>query len=86
MVAIPTTYYQVTAEALDQHGFRMAIYANHALRASIRAMNRVLRAIHQTGSTASIEKEIATLPEVFELQGLADLTQTVEKFLSSPVI
>lgn len=80
LVAIPTTYSSVTATELAEKGFKMAIYANHGLRASIRAMDRVFRSIAENGSTAAIETEIASLDEVFELQGMRVLKTQEEKF------
>ncbi len=80
LVAIPTTYGGVTAQELADHGFRMVIYANHGLRASIRAMEEVLQRIDQTGSTAVIEDQISTLREVFEIQGLPALKEEEKRF------
>src|SRR6185295_14392610 len=42
LVAVPTTYPTVGAEELRAAGFRMAIFANQALRAAIVAMRDVL--------------------------------------------
>lgn len=70
LVVIPTTYYRVTAEELARHGIRMVIYANHGLRASIRAMDETFRTIRQTGSTEAVEGHVASLDDVFELQGM----------------
>ncbi len=81
LVVIPTTYYEVTAEELSARGFRMVIYANHGLRAAIRAMDEVFRVIHETGSTAAVEPRIASLTEVFDLQGMVDLAEEEKRFL-----
>lgn len=80
LVAIPTTYYRVTAEELERGGFSMVIYANHGLRASIRSMESAFREIRQTGTTAGVEARIATLKEVFELQGMKDLKEDEKRF------
>ena len=80
LIAIPTTYYDVTAEALAARGFRMVIYANQGLRASIRAMNEVFKSIRETGSTAFVERRIAPMREVFEIQGMMDMKDEEKKF------
>lgn len=80
LVAIPTTYYRVTASELEREGFRMVIYANHGLRASIRAIETTLKAIQKMGTTADIEEKIASLQEVFELQGMRDMKEDEKKF------
>lgn len=80
LVAIPTTYPQVTAQELEREGFAMVIYANHGLRASIRAMERTLSMIAQKGCSAPIESEIASLKEVFDLQGMQDFKEDERRF------
>lgn len=80
IVAIPTTYYNVTARDFASHGIRMVIYANQGLRASIRAMDETFRAIKETGSTAAVEGSIAPMKEVFELQGMNRLKDEEKKF------
>ncbi|MBI2095997.1 MAG: isocitrate lyase/phosphoenolpyruvate mutase family protein, partial [Candidatus Omnitrophica bacterium] len=80
LVLIPTTYYGVTAEEFSKKGFKMVIYANHGLRASIRAMDETFRSIHDSGSTAAVEPSIATMREVFEIQGMNELKKEEEKF------
>lgn len=80
LVAIPTTYYQVTAEELQKAGFSMVIYANHGLRAAIRAMETTFRKIRESGTTADVEPSLATLKEVFELQGMKDLKEDEKRF------
>ncbi len=81
LVAIPTTYFKVTAPELEKAGFSMVIYANQGLRASIRAMQGVFDQIDREGTSASVEAGIATLGEVFELQGMQDMQQDEERFV-----
>ena len=81
LVVIPTTYYGVTTKELASRGFRMVIYANHGLRAAIRAMDDTFRTIAQTGSTAAVEPQIASLRQVFELQGMTVMVEEEKRFL-----
>ncbi len=80
LIAIPTTYYQVTADELAAHGFKIVIYANHGLRASLYAMNQIIGEIARTGSTKSVENKIASLNDVFDIQGMADIGEDEKKF------
>lgn len=80
LVSIPTTYYKITAEDLHRGGFSVVIYANHGLRASIRAMQSTFREIAESGSTAAVEPKIASLKEVFELQGMKDVKEDEKRF------
>jgi len=59
----------------------MVIWANHVLRASLRAMQRAARDLHDQESAAAVEPDIAPLSEVFRLQGVAELKAAETRFL-----
>lgn len=86
VIVIPTTFYQVKAEELSRHGVRMVIYANHGLRASIRAMEETFQEIFETRSTGSVENKIASMREVFEIQGMRTLKDDEEKYMQKESI
>ncbi len=69
IIAIPTSYPATGADTLYQIGVRGVIYANHGLRASIRAMQTTFATILEEGSSAGVEASLASLNEVFDLQG-----------------
>lgn len=69
LVAVPTTYYTVTAGELAALGFKIAIYANQGLRSALRAMELVYDHILRNGSTAGIEDRLMPMKTIFELQG-----------------
>jgi phosphoenolpyruvate phosphomutase len=83
LVVVPTTYYTITAKELEDLGLKMVIYANHGLRASINAILDVYAEILQTQSTASVEKRLAPMKLVFELQGMPQLKRNEEIYLRS---
>lgn len=72
VVAVPTSYYEVTADELASHGVRVVIYANQAMRAAARAMIDTLREIRERGTSASVEARIASMTDLFAIQGLDD--------------
>lgn len=86
LVAIPTMYFGVNARELARAGFKMVIYANHGLRASLRAMDETFRSIAETGSTAAVEDKIASMKEVFEIQGMTQLKNDEKKFSKKKTI
>src|SRR5213594_918708 len=59
LVAVPTTYAGVSADELEAAGFRMAIFANQALRSAIVAMRETLKELRRTGRASSVESRIA---------------------------
>jgi phosphoenolpyruvate phosphomutase len=70
LVAIPTTYPQVTEVELFDAGYRVVIYANHGIRATVRTVTDTLSALSRAGTAASLEGGLASMAEVFALQGM----------------
>jgi phosphoenolpyruvate phosphomutase len=83
LVAVPTTYPGVGAAELEAAGFRMAIFANQALRAAIVGMRDALRDIRRSGRAATVEERIAPLEEVYALVGVPELKANEQRFLFS---
>lgn len=83
LIAVPTTYPDVTPEQLRAAGFKMAIFANQPLRAAIPAMRANLRAMRAAGSAGVVERDIARLEEVYELVGVSELEESERRYLPS---
>src|SRR5882724_11437730 len=81
LVAVPTTYAGVSLQELAAAGFRMAIFANQALRAAIVAMRETLRELRRTGRVAAVEDRIAPLEDVYALVGVPELKANEQRFL-----
>ena len=70
LVVVPTTYFHVKAEELERMKIKMVIYANHGIRSVISAMQKTFKEIRESGNTAGVEANIASMNEVFEIQGM----------------
>jgi phosphoenolpyruvate phosphomutase len=70
LVAVPTTYHGVTEQELYSAGFRLVIYANQGLRAAVQGMRDVLKQLSDAGSAQVVDDRIASMQEVFALQGM----------------
>src|SRR5215510_11057985 len=81
LVAVPTTYAEITANDLAAAGFKLVIFANQALRAAVKAMRQALLTLRQEGRPAAVDDHIATLAEIYELVGVPDLQANEQKFL-----
>jgi phosphoenolpyruvate phosphomutase len=81
LVAVPTTYPDVSTDELARSGFRLAIFANQSLRAAIVAMRDALRRMRETGKVAAVESDIAPLEEVYRLVGVPELKANEKRFL-----
>jgi len=70
IVVVPTTYGATTMQELHDLGIKVVIYANQGMRAAVRAMQAVFSTILQSGHTREIEGTIASVREIFALQGI----------------
>jgi phosphoenolpyruvate phosphomutase len=69
VILVPTTYYGVSANDLELLGASMVIYANHGMRAALRAMEQVFQSILRDGTTLHIEGSIWPVSRIIsELQ------------------
>ncbi|WP_311080751.1 phosphoenolpyruvate mutase [Paenibacillus polymyxa] len=83
VVIVPTKYYTTPTIRFQEMGISLVIWANHNLRASIQAMKQLSDRIYRDESLVHIEKSVATLEEVFRLQGVEELQAAERKYLPS---
>jgi phosphoenolpyruvate phosphomutase len=83
VVIVPTKYYTTPTVRFQEMGISLVIWANHNLRASIQAMKQLSGRIYRDESLVHVEKEVATLEEVFRLQGVEELQAAEKKYLPS---
>ena len=83
LVIVPTSYPMLTLEEMNQLGIKMVIYANHGLRAAIKAINEVFSEINRAGRLDTINNKIVPMNEVFELQGMIQMKEIEKIYLRS---
>ncbi|MFF9025191.1 isocitrate lyase/phosphoenolpyruvate mutase family protein [Streptomyces eurythermus] len=71
VVVVPTTYPHWSLDQAATAGVSMVVHANHALRAAVTAMREVLAEIALRGGTSTVEGDIASMKELFELTGVS---------------
>jgi phosphoenolpyruvate phosphomutase len=81
VVIVPTKYYATPTEVLREAGFSIAIWANHLLRAAIPVMQACARKLAAEQSLLSIEDDIASVKEIFRLQGASELQDAEDRYL-----
>ncbi len=82
LVLVPTSYPQLSfadVAALGKVG--LIICGNHAIRAAVRAMQTTFRRILAEGGIAGVEGDIASVAEVFALQGDGHMRGLEKAFL-----
>ncbi|MBL8705445.1 MAG: phosphoenolpyruvate mutase [Rhodospirillales bacterium] len=84
VVIVPTMYYATPTDRYRQHKISCVIWANHNLRAAISAMRDVSRKIATGETLVGIEGTIASVKDVFELQGNSELVEAERRYLPQP--
>jgi phosphoenolpyruvate phosphomutase len=82
LVIVPTAYPDLTEAKIRVLGkIAMVIYANHAVRAAVSAMREVFAAIRRDGGIHQIDKRIASVEDIFDLQRVAAMKAAEKKYL-----
>lgn len=82
LVLVPTAYPDLTeakARALGKIG--VMIYANHAVRAAVTAMREVFAAIRSDRGIHQVDKRIASVEDIFELQRVPAMKAAERRYL-----
>jgi len=75
LVCVPTTYNLVTEEELAAKGFNIVIYANHLLRASVKAMEHVCQIILANRRSFEADPYCASVKDIFAKVGFLDIKE-----------
>jgi phosphoenolpyruvate phosphomutase len=81
LVVVPTIFDQTSAAEMEEAGFKIAIYANQMVRASIRAMRDALAVMKQDTRPGSVNDQIVKLKEVYEIVGVPQMEEDERRFL-----
>jgi phosphonopyruvate hydrolase len=82
LTLVPTAYPDLTeakARALGKIG--IMIYANHAVRAAVTAMRDIFAAIKRDGGIHEVDKRIATVEDIFDLQRVPAMKAAEKRYL-----
>lgn len=83
VVIVPTKYYTTPTDHFRDLGVSLVIWANHQMRASIKAMQDVCKTIYKEESLIPVENKIATVSEIFRLQRDNELVEEEKRYLPS---
>ncbi|MFO1436032.1 MAG: phosphoenolpyruvate mutase [Gammaproteobacteria bacterium] len=75
VVIVPTKYYSTPVEMYRSAGISMVIWANHMIRAAVSVMQSVAQEVRETESLLNVEDRIASVNELFRLQGADELKE-----------
>jgi len=80
LVLVPTKYYATPTEVFEKAGISLVIWANHMIRTCISAMQATAANIHATRSLVETEGRVATVSEIFRLQGADELLEAEKRY------
>ena len=82
LVLVPTNYPSLKEEDIEELGkVKLVIYANHGLRAAIRAMEDVFSKIKDDRGIYDLNEFMDPVSHVFEIQGVQELKENEKIFL-----
>ncbi|MBR0646660.1 phosphoenolpyruvate mutase [Plastoroseomonas hellenica] len=84
LIIVPTMYYATPTDLFRQAGISTIIWANHLLRSSITAMRQTAAAIQEDESLMRVEGSVATVKDIFQLVGNAELEEAERRYLPAP--
>ncbi len=81
LIAIPTIYKDTSVDDLAKMGFKLVIFANHAMRSSIKAMRETLQTLRTSNVAASVEDRVVPLTDVYQIVSLSTMKEQEAAFL-----
>lgn len=86
VVIVPTTYHATPTSVFEEAGVSLVIWANHLLRASIKAMQQTAAQIYQERCISPIEEQVVSVKEIFRLQNAAELKDAEKQYLPKTTV
>jgi len=82
IVIVPTAYPEMNHQRIRAlQKIKMVIYGNHAIRASVTAMQDIFAQIRRDGGIHNVDKPIVTVEEIFRLQKMDAMKKIETEFL-----
>lgn len=83
IVIVPTAYPEMNEQRIKALGkIAMVIYGNHAIRASVTAMQEAFARIRRDGGIHNIDTDIVSVEEIFRLQKMDRVRADEKRFLA----
>lgn len=83
LVCVPTIYKTTKVDTLAQAGFKLIIFANHAIRSSIKAMTETLATLKREMYTGSVDDRVVPLDRVYQLIGVDQMKADEGSYMPS---
>jgi len=81
LVIVPTKYYSTPTPVFREAQISLVIWANHLIRSAVDAMQETARQIHADQTLVAVEDQIASVKEIFRLQGADELAEAERRYV-----
>jgi phosphoenolpyruvate phosphomutase len=81
IVIVPTKYFSTPTDTFRDLGISTVIWANHNCRSAIQSMKKTSQKIFEDQSLINVEDDIASVSDIFSLQGAPELKEAEKKYL-----
>lgn len=82
LIICPTSYPSLNvAEAKKSGKVKIYIFANHGIRAAVKAMEETFATLAMTGDIRTVDKNIASMQRIFQIQGMPEMQENEKKYL-----
>jgi phosphoenolpyruvate phosphomutase len=82
LVIVPTAYPDLIEAKIRELGnIAIVIYANQAIRAAVSAMRKVFAEIRRDGGIHRVDRQIASVEEIFDLQRVGAMKDAEKRYL-----
>lgn len=81
VVIVPTKYYATPTDVFRDYKFSIVIWANHLMRSALTAMQHTAATIFKDQNLLNVEEKVATVNEVFRIQGADELEDAEKRYL-----
>jgi len=81
VIIVPTKYYSTPTDHFRDIGISSVIWANHNVRSAITAMKHTTKTIFENESLVNVEGRVATVSDIFALQGADELKEAEKLYL-----
>lgn len=83
LVIVPTKYYSTPVEVFRKAEISLVIWANHLIRSAVQSMQQTAAQIYRSEGLIESEDSIASVDELFRLQGADELAAAEQRYFSA---
>lgn len=85
VLVVPTKYHKIPFTQFVENKISMVVWANHNLRAAIKAMQLVCKTIYETKSISNLDEQIIELDTLFSIVNEEELSLAEQRYLPNTI-